>query len=160
MSKIATEQEAKEIGGALGSVIENKCCTKARAQELGCSMKRNSSSIDSNQLVELDNLQQATIYVTVFLAVDFGAAAPCSGYLILEWYSVPDNRPARYMKNVSATIDNPIWTDVFDVEATIQYYYTFSSGSFAHGGVEQFEVEADGFDAIEGTRVNARALFV
>lgn len=34
MSKIATELEAKTL-----SVIDNKCCTKARALELGCQIK-------------------------------------------------------------------------------------------------------------------------
>lgn len=35
MSKIATELEAK----TMLSVIDNKCCTKARALELGCQIK-------------------------------------------------------------------------------------------------------------------------
>lgn len=52
MSKIATELEAKTMGGTL-SVIDNKCCTKARALELGCQIKSGFSYTD-NQLVELE----------------------------------------------------------------------------------------------------------
>ena len=52
MSKIATELEAKTMGG----VIDNKCCTKARALELGCQIKSGFSYTD-NQLVELELLQ-------------------------------------------------------------------------------------------------------
>ena len=32
MSKIATELEAKTMGGGTLSVIDNKCCTKARVR--------------------------------------------------------------------------------------------------------------------------------
>ena len=39
MSKIATELEAKTMGEGTLSVIDNKCCTKARALELGCQIK-------------------------------------------------------------------------------------------------------------------------
>lgn len=51
MSKIATELEAKTMGGGTLSVIDNKCCTKARALELGCQIKSGFSYTD-NQLVE------------------------------------------------------------------------------------------------------------
>ena len=53
MSKIATELEAKTMGGGTLSVIDNKCCTKARALELGCQIKSGFSYTD-NQLVELE----------------------------------------------------------------------------------------------------------
>ena len=55
MSKIATELEAKTMGGGTLSVIDNKCCTKARALELGCQIKSGFSYTD-NQLVELEGI--------------------------------------------------------------------------------------------------------
>lgn len=58
MSKIATELEAKTMGRTL-SIIDNKCCTKARALELGCQIKSGFSYTD-NQLVELEGIEAAT----------------------------------------------------------------------------------------------------
>lgn len=54
MSKIATELEAKTMGGGTLSVIDNKCCTKARALELGCQIK-SGFSYTNNQLVLLQD---------------------------------------------------------------------------------------------------------
>lgn len=59
MSKIATELEAKTMGGGTLSIIDNKCCTKARALELGCKIKDGYSYAD-NQLVELSGIECAT----------------------------------------------------------------------------------------------------
>lgn len=58
MSKIATELEARTIGGGTLSVIDNKCCTKARALELGCQIKSGFSYAD-NQLVQLEGIEAA-----------------------------------------------------------------------------------------------------
>ena len=52
MGKIATEQEAYNIGGS-GSYTTNKCCTKSRAEELGCNV---SGSYTSSRLVQLEDL--------------------------------------------------------------------------------------------------------
>lgn len=52
MGKIATESEAAQKGG--GSSLSNKCCTKERAESLGC--KVNGIYSSNNQLVELDKL--------------------------------------------------------------------------------------------------------
>lgn len=66
MSKIATELEAKTIGGETLSVIDNKCCTKARALELGCQIKSGFSYTD-NQLVELEGIEAAITAPNVIL---------------------------------------------------------------------------------------------
>lgn len=58
MNKIATELEAKTMGGGTLSVIDNKCCTKARALELGCQIK-SGFSYNDNQLVELNGIEAA-----------------------------------------------------------------------------------------------------
>ena len=60
MSKIATELEARTIGGGTLSVIDNKCCTKARALELGCQIKSGFSYTD-NQLVELEGITATNV---------------------------------------------------------------------------------------------------
>lgn len=52
MGKIATEQEAYNIGKS-GIPTSNKCCTKTRAEELGCKV---SGVYESNQLVQLVHL--------------------------------------------------------------------------------------------------------
>lgn len=67
MSKIATELEAKTMGGGTLSVIDNKCCTKARVLELGCQIKSGFSYTD-NQLVELEGIEAAiTVDKDLFL---------------------------------------------------------------------------------------------
>lgn len=67
MSKIATELEARTIGGGRTlSVIDNKCCTKARALELGCQIKSGFSYTD-NQLVELEGIEAAITAPNVIL---------------------------------------------------------------------------------------------
>ena len=54
MGKIATEQEAYSIG-KVGTPVTNKCCTKARAEALGCAV---SGSYQNNQLVQTDNVSK------------------------------------------------------------------------------------------------------
>lgn len=66
MSKIATELEARTIEGGTLSVIDNKCCTKARALELGCQIKSGFSYTD-NQLVELEGIEAAITAPNVIL---------------------------------------------------------------------------------------------
>ena len=55
MSKIALETEAYSIGGE-GTPAANKCCTKSRAEALGCNV---SGSYANNQLVQLADLAAA-----------------------------------------------------------------------------------------------------
>lgn len=62
MSKIATEQEAYNIGKT-GTPVSNKCCTKARAEALGCTIIDRYSS---NQLVKLNDLNRQ-VYRVSFL---------------------------------------------------------------------------------------------
>lgn len=52
MSKIATEQEAYNIGGQ-GTPVANKCATNARAYALGCKKL----SVADNKLVQLSELE-------------------------------------------------------------------------------------------------------
>lgn len=66
MSKIATELEAKTMGGGTLSIIDNKCCTKARALELGCQIK-SGFSYANNQLVQLEGIEAAITAPNVIL---------------------------------------------------------------------------------------------
>lgn len=52
MGKIATEQEAYDIGKQ-GTPNGNKCCTKSRAEALGCTVK---DDIPSNKLVQISDI--------------------------------------------------------------------------------------------------------
>lgn len=61
MGKIATEQEARNIGGK-GTATNNKCATKSKAQALGCNVK---GSYKDNQLVQLNDLSKAYEVVRV-----------------------------------------------------------------------------------------------
>lgn len=69
MSKIATELEAKTMGGTL-SVTNNKCRTKARALELGCQVK-SGYSYSNNQLVELEGIEPAARMPKLTLEVTY-----------------------------------------------------------------------------------------
>lgn len=57
MGKIATEQEAFEIGGQ-GTPTFSKCCTKTRAEALGC---RVNDTVQDNKLVQLSTLTPSTL---------------------------------------------------------------------------------------------------
>lgn len=63
MGKIATEQEAYNIGGTKdGLFVANKCCTKERAEIMGCDV---SGDYDSNKLVEIEDLTKHVNYVNI-----------------------------------------------------------------------------------------------
>ncbi len=57
MGKVAIEQEAYNIGRK-GTPTSKKCCTKERAEALGCEV---SNGYKSNQLVQLTNLSKSTV---------------------------------------------------------------------------------------------------
>lgn len=66
MSKIATEQEAYNIGGS-GSPVDKKMCTKARAIALGCTVN---GSYANNQLVQLADLESSKYKPLTFVYLD------------------------------------------------------------------------------------------
>ena len=68
MGKIATEQEAYNIG-KLGTPVTNRCCTKSRAQALGCIVS--GSYRNYNQLVQQSDLSEGDPTVTI-LNYDYG----------------------------------------------------------------------------------------
>lgn len=71
--KIALESEAKAIGGSSLSVTINKCCTMARASELGC--VANTGLYRSNQLVPKDHLsKKVTKYTITFKTISSNAS--------------------------------------------------------------------------------------
>lgn len=70
MSKIATELEARTIGGGTLSITGNKCCTKARALELGCKIKDGYSYAD-NQLVERSGIKRAIVTPIIRLRCEY-----------------------------------------------------------------------------------------
>lgn len=67
MGKIATEQEAKTIGGGSATVTTNKCCTKTRAEELKCKV---TGTYASNQLVQQSSLTASTVYCNLDIIID------------------------------------------------------------------------------------------
>ena len=67
MGKIATEQEAYNIGRK-GTPTSKKCCTKSRAEALGCEV---SNGYKSNQLVQLTSLSKSTVTLTGYISTDF-----------------------------------------------------------------------------------------
>lgn len=66
MGKIATEQEAYSIGN-VGTPMGNKCCTKARAEALGCKV---SGTYLTNQLVQKEHLSKAYVLKTIGIYID------------------------------------------------------------------------------------------
>ncbi len=57
-NQIATEAEAKAIGGATASVTTDKCTTKTRATALGCTV---SGSYQNNQTVKYSDLSKSVL---------------------------------------------------------------------------------------------------
>lgn len=71
MGKIATEQEVYNVG-VKGTLITNKCCTKSRAETLGCKIKSGYSYKDK-QLIEQGSYEKnITLYKGVIFSVDLG----------------------------------------------------------------------------------------
>lgn len=66
MGKIALEEEAYNIGNK-GMPINGKCCTKSRAEILGCNVK---DIYSANQLVQLSSLIKSSPYYgyTIYLS--------------------------------------------------------------------------------------------
>lgn len=67
MGKIATEQEAYNIGKK-GTPTYRKCCTKTRAEALGCEV---SNGYKSNQLVQLTSLSKSAVTFTGYISTGF-----------------------------------------------------------------------------------------
>ena len=65
MGKIATEQEVYNVGGKETPII-NKCCTKSRAETLGCKIKSGYSYKD-NQLIEQGSYEKKIIRYFCFV---------------------------------------------------------------------------------------------
>lgn len=83
MGKIATEQEAYNIGGK-GSPINNKCCTAAKAEELGCLVRdKDLLDIKDNQLIQKEDLEKNKIYYhgVMIEAVDDGFGPMIGDYV-------------------------------------------------------------------------------
>lgn len=88
MGKIATEQEAYNIG-SVGTPISNKCCTKARAEALGCTI---SGSYLSNQLVKLDDLSKLTY--TISFSIKNASTSDDSVHCLVN--GTPTKKPDYY----------------------------------------------------------------
>ena len=89
MGKIALETEVFAIGGK-GSPVSNKCCTKARAEALGCKIK-SGYSYASNQLIEQGSYEKAiTMYKGISLEVGIGT--PPSIVYPFQYMTWPSNR--------------------------------------------------------------------
>lgn len=111
MSKIATELEAKTMGGTL-SIIDNKCCTKARALELGCQIKSGYSYTD-NQLVELEGIEAATKGPIITLRVELEDIP--SGLKVLR---IRMQLVAKSTFGASEPFEYKDGTSYFDIDAT------------------------------------------
>ena len=84
MGKIATENEAYEIGGS-GTPVTNKCCTKSKAEEFGCLVEGDYSN---NQLVQLSDLKAGQNYKSMIIQLNNILDQPtydsASGFLQFE----------------------------------------------------------------------------
>ena len=90
MGKIATEQEAHDIGGS-GTPVSNKCCTSQRARELGCKV---SGMYTINQLVQVEDLSVQAITVAFSGFLPSGRSIKISGGLEYV-YTLPANVRVR-----------------------------------------------------------------
>lgn len=107
MSKIATELEARTIGGGTLSVIDNKCCTKARALELGCQIKSGFSYTD-NQLVELEGIE---------------AAIPTPNVILhYSWQNMPIDNIQQFRVRFSFVNQNSVNGEPFKYSNNITYF--------------------------------------
>ena len=92
MGKIALEIEVYSVGGE-GTPVANKCCTKSRAEALGCKIK-DGYSYASNQLIEQDCYEKSmTLYKGVMLAVSSGT--PPYGVYPFVYMTVPSSNPGN-----------------------------------------------------------------
>lgn len=96
MSKIATEQEAYNIGGK-GTPIAKKCVTNARAYALGC---KKDSSISDNKLVEASELIRELIVLgdvqfSGSYSADAGSMAITTGTITLLSIDAPEELEFR-----------------------------------------------------------------
>lgn len=87
--KIALESEAKAIGGSTSSVTTNKCCTKARAQALGCNV---SGTYDSNQLVPKDHLSKKVTQYTI----TFKTTSDSASFYLFSTSAIPVGTGMQY----------------------------------------------------------------
>lgn len=111
MSKIATELEAKTIGGGGPfSVINNKCCTKARALELRCQIKRG-FSYTNNQLVELEGIEGTETAIT----------AP-KVYFYYSWQGMPINNIQQFRVRFSFVNQSSVNGEPFKYSDNTTYF--------------------------------------
>lgn len=100
MGKIATETEAYNIG-KIGSPVTNKCCTKSRAEALGCAV---SGSYVTNRLVQKDDLSRKIIsYIATFTLINGDSS---STWMLIN--GVPKNTTGfvyfTYLGNTQVTV--------------------------------------------------------
>lgn len=89
MGKIATEQEVYNVGGK-GTPIINKCCTKSRAEVLGCKIK-SGYSYQNNQLIEQGSYEKnITLYKGVMSSGGLGT--PPSSVYPFQYMTWPSSR--------------------------------------------------------------------
>lgn len=113
MGKIATEQEAYEIGQQ-GIPIANKCCTKSRAEALGCEV---SGAYLSNQLVQQSHLSSSGIYLEIVSNIQNYTSYTNWGYL-------------KIITLETSLQDNSATTSILpyrggDIEVYVMTYYRF-----------------------------------
>lgn len=92
--KIALESEAKAIGGSTSSVTTNKCCTKARAQALGCNV---SGTYDSNQLVPKDHLSKKVTQYTI----TFKTTSDSASFYLFSTSAIPVGTGMQYFAYIA-----------------------------------------------------------
>lgn len=136
MGKIATEEYAANIGKETTS-NPNKCCTKTRAEALGCTFNTG-YSYENNQLVEESSLKRLQIIPTVL-------APESLNDTVVEIQHGNDNVPQcgayyDYGATVPFYVHNTYSGDFVDVDVIITFnydiiaevldqYYTPSSGN-------------------------------
>lgn len=120
MGKIATEQEAYNIGKK-GTPNGNKCCTKTRAEELGCKVN---GSYNYNQLIQLDDLRKDMNTVYLGYKVD-----DVSNYVVFKINNVYGESISRLV----GTPNFPLILPICYMDANNKLSFTVSAPSVDDG---------------------------
>ena len=123
MAKIALETEVRSVGGK-GSATTNKCCTKARADALGCKIKSGYSYKD-NQLIEQGSYEKDLITY-----IGFYATATASDEIFL---TIPKGQDVYPYNNISSGVTPPARITWVCIGRTVKHNVTSSTFTYYYG---------------------------
>ena len=124
MDKIATEQEAYDIGET-GIPNGNKCCTKQKALELGCKISANTDfAYMDNELIPLSRLQKPVMDINIhFTIVNYGEVITPTTVRILTY---KDSSYTKIIHDTGVTIgeNNETFNGYDSRSISSQIHYT------------------------------------